>query len=380
MPLFPAWKSAHIPLATVASTPALASTPAVASTPALAALPLIVFLFALPASAHALARPIAAAFASAHALADAPIHAVMRGIAFPAPALADAPARAVPGLKLLVEPENPKPQSAFRVTLRAVGIGCEKLPRLDLTTPPEFLKIGESKIEAKEGCERILNFSSLKAGRFTITGIRAPGPFGNLSHPDVEVVIGEGAPALRPPTKKLSPGDAPGLLAFTRTLLTNLLPVQEPAEAVESKIAFTVESCRLPLAKIADLHTKKIASYAHTFAFQDACDLNGSIEVFLGAPFSADLAVRNLDPIRRVQGTITIRTEPDINFQLTQKTEVKDGVLIGHANEVLARFEFTHAREMLFNIVKGTMHERKNSGVVRFVEFAGAKSQLEEKF
>jgi hypothetical protein len=279
-------------------------------------------------------------------------------------------------LETRVEPTNPQPNNAFRLVFRAKKISCDKLGDLSAEVSVNLLKIDDSKVENKEGCERVYVLSSVNTGRFTVKNIKLQTNAGLLTHPDIEIPVGDVASLPKPAILELvSPQErVRQWLDQSKALLATYLST----EKLPGK--FSVENCRIPSEKFVSLLMRNTASFTHIYTYKDGCDINGQITMQLGAPVPLDLWVRNVDPIQQVKGTLTITVTPTLNLELKVQAKISNGTLVEYNNKELAKFEYTHNRLLQLNVRTLMPKDMENSGHLKILESEGKPIDFEEKF
>lgn len=290
--------------------------------------------------------------------------------------LAAVSAFAAPKLTVIVDPPNPPPATQFRLVLRAESIACAKITKFSGEIAADLLKIGESQVEGKSGCERIYILSTLKTGSYPIRNLRVESPLGTFTAADTRIPVGDQSTLPKPaPKDTRTPEER---LREWVNQAKFMLGAYLSSEKLPGK--FTVESCRIPLDKLVSLLMKNTASFTHTFAFQQGCDLNGELTLQLGSPTPFDLQVRNVDPIQRMKGTLTLTAAPTLNFEFKVAGEITNGTFYEHANQELAKFEYRHDRTLQLNVRTLQAVDARNLGRLKVTEFQGGKVDFDEKF
>lgn len=274
-----------------------------------------------------------------------------------------------------VDPPHPQPQNAFRFVLHLPKLSCDSVKEVKAEISTALLKVGESKAEGKGGCDKVYVLTTIQPGRHIVRNIKISTSAGELTIPDVEIPVGD----LPPPAKAPEPKeDDREKLADWMQQAKLFLATYLSSEPNAGK--FSVESCRIPLPRIVELVMKNIDTYTHNYIFKDGCDVNGQLVLKLGSPVPLDLLVRNVDPIKRVKGTLTVTAVPTLNLEFKVTALIKNGIIYEFGEKELARADFRLDRTLALNVRTLMAQETENKGEIKVTEFAGKPMDYTERF
>lgn len=279
-------------------------------------------------------------------------------------------------LEVKVDPANPQPGKAFRITALVKGAACEKITKITTNFPKAWMVVSEGKVKKENGCLVVEVVSAPAEGSEPWPGMSLQMSAGETAEGGAgSIVIGS------PPghaQAEAATSHEKELEAFLSQMQDFLALYLLGGQARQSAL-FSIESCREPVENFVKLFLKLTPSLKRQYKFKPGCDLEGATEMKLDTPVPFDLKVRNLGSVTRVKGIALVGAKQGSLTKAKIDSSVVEGEAYAGAG-LLVKFSLAHTRTVALDMQTFGLNDIENEGTLKVSEFRGKAITLNRPF